>query len=122
MTGADATLELDAVAALPDAIRTRVLRLAAIAAGCPPGALTAAHIAGLDDLVTRWHGQRWTDLPGGIRGQRGCGKLAFTAMAGPGASPPSHAPRRHGGGSRNRPARGGHGWTRLTWAPTSRKY
>jgi tRNA(Ile)-lysidine synthase len=87
IAGADSALQLDHVAALPDAIRTRVLRLAAIAAGCPPGALTARHIGGLDDLVTRWRGQRWTDLPGGIRGQRSCGKLTFTVVTGPGPGP-----------------------------------
>jgi tRNA(Ile)-lysidine synthase len=68
----------DAVAVLPQAIRTRVLRTAAIAAGSPAGALSWQHIAGLEALVTRWHGQRWVDLPGGIRGQRRCGRLLFT--------------------------------------------
>ncbi len=68
-------LPLDALAELPGAIRSRVLRNAAIAAGCPAGSLTARHVAGLDALVTGWHGQRWIDLPGGIRGQRGYGKL-----------------------------------------------
>jgi tRNA(Ile)-lysidine synthase len=70
-------LPLDTVAALPEAIRSRVLRNAAIAAGCPPGKLTAGHIAGLDALVTGWHGQRWADLPGGIRARRRYGKLQF---------------------------------------------
>ncbi len=78
----DRTLDAGLVAALPEAIRTRVLRLAAIAAGCPPGALTYRHVSGLDELVTRWHGQRWIDLPGGVRGQRACGKLTFTVVAG----------------------------------------
>jgi hypoxanthine phosphoribosyltransferase len=67
------------LAAQPAAIRTRVLRLAAIAAGCPPGALSARHVAALDALVSSWHGQRWADLPGGVRGIRRCGKLLFTA-------------------------------------------
>ena len=52
-----------------------MLRHAAIAAGCPAGSLTARHVAGLDALVTGWRGQRWIDLPGGIRGQRRYGKL-----------------------------------------------
>jgi tRNA(Ile)-lysidine synthase len=69
----------DLLAGLPAAIRTRVLRQAAIGAGCPPGALTAGHIDALDALVTSWHGQRWTDLPGGVRGQRQHGRLLFTA-------------------------------------------
>ena len=54
-----------------------MLRNAAIAAGCPPGALTARHVAGLEALVTGWRGQRWTDLPGGVRARRRYGKLQF---------------------------------------------
>ena len=69
----------DLLAGLPAAIRTRVLRQAAIGAGCPPGALTAGHIDALDALVTSWHGQRWADLPGGVRGQRQRDRLLFTA-------------------------------------------
>jgi tRNA(Ile)-lysidine synthase len=68
----------DLLADLPGAIRTRVLRLAAIAAGCPAGALSARHLAALDALVSAWHGQRWVDLPGGVRVTRHCGKLLFT--------------------------------------------
>jgi tRNA(Ile)-lysidine synthase len=79
LAGAGPGVPADAVAALPPAIRTRVLKTAAIAAGCPAGALGWQHIAGLDALVTEWHGQRWIDLPGGIRGQRRCGRLLFTA-------------------------------------------
>ena len=75
----DGAWRADRLAGLPAAIRTRVLRLAAIAGGCPAGALTARHIEALDCLLTSWHGQRWTDLPGGIRGTRHCGKLLFTA-------------------------------------------
>src|SRR6516225_10079050 len=75
----DGAWRADRLASLPAAIRTRVLRLAAIAGGCPAGALTARHIEALDCLLTSWHGQRWTDLPGGIRGTRHCGKLLFTA-------------------------------------------
>jgi tRNA(Ile)-lysidine synthase len=75
----DASWRADLLAALPAAIRTRVLRRAAIDGGCPAGALTARHIEALDSLVSAWHGQRWTDLPGGVRGTRHCGKLLFTA-------------------------------------------
>jgi tRNA(Ile)-lysidine synthase len=75
---ADGGWRADLLAGLPAAIRTRVLRQAAIDGGCPPGALTARHIEALDWLVTAWHGQRWTDLPGGVRGTRHCGKLLFT--------------------------------------------
>ena len=75
--GSGHSLPLDALAALPEAIRSRVLRNAAIAAGCPPGALSARHVAGLEALVTGWRGQRWTDLPGGVRAWRRYGKLQF---------------------------------------------
>jgi tRNA(Ile)-lysidine synthase len=71
--------QVDLLAGLPAAIRTRVLRQAAIDAGCPPGALTAGHIDALDALVTSWHGQRWADLPGGVRGKRQRGRLLFIA-------------------------------------------
>jgi len=71
----------DAIGALPVAIRRRVLRHAALAAGCPPGALTQRHVASMDELVTGWHGQRWADLPGGIRCQRRYGRLLLFAAA-----------------------------------------
>jgi tRNA(Ile)-lysidine synthase len=64
---------------LPAAIRTRVLRDAAIMAGCPHGALTAGHLEQIDALVTAWRGQRWVDLPGGVRAQRRDGKVWFTS-------------------------------------------
>jgi tRNA(Ile)-lysidine synthase len=63
--------------ALPAAVRTRVLRAAAIAAGAPPGALAAVHIRELDRLVTNWHGQKPVSLPGGLVGARECGSLVF---------------------------------------------
>lgn len=69
----------DLLAALPPAIRKRVLRQAAASAGAPAGALSAGHVDALDQLVTGWHGQRWVDLPGGVRCARRYGKLLFTA-------------------------------------------
>jgi tRNA(Ile)-lysidine synthase len=66
-----------ALAAMPEAIRHRLLRLAAVAAGSPAGALSHRHIARMDELVTSWHGQRWADLPGGVRCGRRYGKLLF---------------------------------------------
>jgi tRNA(Ile)-lysidine synthase len=70
-------MSADSLAVLPGAVRSRVLRSAALAAGCPAGALTAAHIARIEELVTRWHGQRWIDLPGGVRATRRAGHLRF---------------------------------------------
>jgi tRNA(Ile)-lysidine synthase len=62
-------------------VRSRVLRSAALAAGCPAGALTAAHVAAIGELVTGWHGQRGVDLPGGIRASRRSGEVFFAVPA-----------------------------------------
>jgi tRNA(Ile)-lysidine synthase len=74
-------LEANWLRELPAAIRARVLRAAAIMAGCPPGSLTAGHIDRIDALVTGWHGQRWVDLPGRMRARRRDGKVWFTSTA-----------------------------------------
>jgi tRNA(Ile)-lysidine synthase len=74
------------LAALPAAIRRRILRTAAMTAGCPAGALAERHVASIDALLTDWHGQRWTDLPGGVRCQRRYGRLLFTVRDVPGAA------------------------------------
>jgi tRNA(Ile)-lysidine synthase len=74
-----AGLEVGRLLALPAAIRTRVLRDAAIMAGCPHGALAAGHVERIDALVTGWRGQRWVDLPGGVRALRRDGKVWFTS-------------------------------------------
>jgi tRNA(Ile)-lysidine synthase len=74
---ADSPLPVSSLAGMPGAVRTRVLRSAAVAAGCPAGALTAGHVARLEELVTDWHGQRWVDLPGGVRASRRSGQVCF---------------------------------------------
>ena len=76
-TRGDSPLSASSLAGLPGAVRTRVLRSAALAAGCPAGALTAGHVARLEELITDWHGQRWIDLPGGVRASRRGGQLCF---------------------------------------------
>jgi tRNA(Ile)-lysidine synthase len=71
----DATMLLG----LPRAIRTRVWRLFAIEAGCPPGALFATHVEALDTLVTGWRGQGPIDLPGQVQGSRSDGRVMVAA-------------------------------------------
>jgi tRNA(Ile)-lysidine synthase len=78
----DSGLSAAALAGMPAAVRGRVLRSAALAAGCPAGALTAGHVARLGELVTDWHGQRWIDLPGGVRASRRAGQVCFAGAAG----------------------------------------
>jgi len=68
---------VSALAALPAAIRRRVLLRAARAAGVPAGRLAAAHLAAMDALVVGWHGQRPVALPFGHAVSRECGWLRF---------------------------------------------
>ncbi|MCO6004262.1 tRNA lysidine(34) synthetase TilS [Actinoallomurus purpureus] len=74
---APSALRVGALAELPRAVRTRVLRRAAIAAGSPPGTLAAVHIDAADALVTAWRGQSHVDLPGRVRVWRRYEKLLF---------------------------------------------
>ena len=67
--------EASTLAALPRALRTRVLRLMALDAGAPSGVLTHDHIVAIDALVTDWHGQGEIALPGGVRAWREYGRL-----------------------------------------------
>ena len=76
-------LEVLALADLPQAVRTRLLRLAALDAGCPAGSLAAVHVAALDALVTDWHGQGPVDLPGGVEARRACDRLSFRSRVPP---------------------------------------
>jgi tRNA(Ile)-lysidine synthase len=74
---AEDDLAVDALDALPRAVRTRVLRRAAIAAGSPPGTLAAVHVDAVEALVTAWRGQEGVDLPGRVRAWRRDGRLHF---------------------------------------------
>jgi tRNA(Ile)-lysidine synthase len=71
------TANVTDLAQLPKAVRSRVLRRWALAAGCPAGALAAVHVEELDRLVTAWHGQQRVDLPGGVGAFRRRGMLFF---------------------------------------------
>ncbi|HWM73344.1 MAG TPA: tRNA lysidine(34) synthetase TilS [Nocardioides sp.] len=68
---------LDALNALPTAVRRRVLRLVALRAGAPAAELFHDHVLAVDALVTDWHGQKWVDLPGRIRAARRSEALFF---------------------------------------------
>ena len=64
---------------LPEAIRTRVLRIFAISSGVHPGPFSFEHIEAIDALVKNWHGQGNVDLPGFIQATRVDGSLRFVA-------------------------------------------
>ncbi len=70
-------LDVGRLGELPKAVRTRVIRRAAIQVGCPATDLTAAHVDGVDALVTRWRGQRAIDLPGFVQAVRTGDVLRF---------------------------------------------
>jgi len=91
--------ECDELAALPAAVRTRVLRTMIIAAGCPADDAGLEHIRVADSLVTDWHGQGAAHLPSGVRVERACGRLSVHAGAGiaPSDRTSSHADWRIGG-------------------------
>jgi tRNA(Ile)-lysidine synthase len=75
VTDSAGALDANALVGAPTALRTRVLRRAALAAGCPGTDLTAGHVDAVARLVTDWHGQRGVDLPGGVVARREGGRL-----------------------------------------------
>jgi tRNA(Ile)-lysidine synthase len=74
-----AELDCSYLASLPRAIRSRVLRKAIYAAGAPTGAISAEHLADIEALVTDWHGQGESSLPGGVKVSRISGRLSLSA-------------------------------------------
>jgi tRNA(Ile)-lysidine synthase len=72
-------LDCAALAELPRAIRSRVLRAAIYLAGAPGGSLSADHLSAVESLVTSWHGQGEVSLPGGVKVARISGRLSLLA-------------------------------------------
>ncbi|SEE92026.1 tRNA lysidine(34) synthetase TilS [Ruania alba] len=71
------TAPVGELAEVPTAVRRRLLRRLALAAGCPGGALSHAHTERMDALVIAWTGQGPVHLPGGIDAVRTCGRLVL---------------------------------------------
>lgn len=69
-------LSVPELVGLVPAVRGRVLHSWARELGALPGALSHRHVAALDALVTDWHGQGPTDLPGGVRVLRRADRLS----------------------------------------------
>jgi tRNA(Ile)-lysidine synthase len=74
-----ASLEIEFLAGLPKAIRTRLIRRAIYAQGAPMGSVTADHVSAVEALVTSWHGQGEISLPGGVKVARISGRLSAYA-------------------------------------------
>ncbi len=79
----DGALSCARLGTLPPAVRRRVLRRAAVAAGSPPGSLFARHVEETDRLVTAWRGQGPLNLPGGVVVSRRDGTLVFRRVPAP---------------------------------------
>ena len=72
-------LDCAALAELPRAIRSRILRAAIYAAGAPSGSISADHLTAVEALVTSWRGQGEASLPGGVKVARISGRLSLLA-------------------------------------------
>lgn len=79
----DEGLPVTLLAGLPDALRLRMIRLAALAAGAIPSDLSHGHLLAVDELVRNWHGQLGVDLPGHLRATRVNDVLVFVGSATP---------------------------------------
>ena len=71
------SFDTEALAALPAAVRSRMIRRACLAGGASAAAVGFDHVRQIDDLVGRWRGQGEAALPGGIRVSRAYGRLWF---------------------------------------------
>jgi tRNA(Ile)-lysidine synthase len=69
--------DVEVLAKLPRAMRTRIIRRLAAAAGCTMNDLTREHVLGVDSLIVHWRGQGPLNLPGSVNVERAHGKLKF---------------------------------------------
>ncbi|CAB4883751.1 unannotated protein [freshwater metagenome] len=71
-------LDCQRLAGLPKAIRTRIIRSAAIEAGAIPGQLSFEQIGAIDALICAWKGQGAVSLAGGVKVERISGRLSLS--------------------------------------------
>lgn len=70
-------LPVEALAAQPAALRSRIWRRALLAAGAPAGQLSSRHTDACDRLVTDWHGQGPLHVPGPLLVARQRGRVTI---------------------------------------------
>jgi tRNA(Ile)-lysidine synthase len=71
-------LDCERLLQLPRAVRTRLIRKAALAAGATPGELTYEQIIAIDALICAWKGQGAVSLAGGVKVERISGRLSLS--------------------------------------------
>lgn len=76
---ADGSIEVSALESLPRALRTRVLRRMAIAAGSESRDLDHGHVTAMERLVSQWSGQGPVALPGRVSAERAHGRIRIHA-------------------------------------------
>lgn len=68
------SIDVTALESMPRAIRTRIYKV--MCERCGATELDAGHISGIDELITRWHGQGVLNLPGRVNAAREYGRLS----------------------------------------------
>lgn len=71
---AGCSIDVTALELMPRAIRTRIYKV--MGERCGATELEATHIDGIDELITRWHGQGTLNLPGRVNAAREYGRLS----------------------------------------------
>ena len=68
------SIDVEVLETMPRAIRTRIYK--SMCERCGAAELDAGHISGIDELITRWHGQGTLNLPGRVNAAREYGRLS----------------------------------------------
>ena len=71
-------LDCERLSLLPRAIRTRIIRKAALEAGATPGQLTFEQVGAIDALISAWRGQGAVSLAGGVKVERISGRMSLS--------------------------------------------
>ena len=72
------SLEIQRLAQMPRALRSRLIRRAIYATGAPPGSISAEHVSAIEAFFSDWRGQGEVSLPGGVKVSRKSGRLSLS--------------------------------------------
>lgn len=74
----ESDLKVESLAQLHLAIRSRVIQHWLLNAGVPSGSLHQSHIKTVEELISKWHGQKEINLPGGFEVKRSSNRLTIS--------------------------------------------